>query len=268
MFPDRLEVRNPGGLFGPVAVEDLTTAATSSARNGALYKILESVSLPHGGGTVCENRGSGIQAMIASLRSAGMSLPIFTDEIASFRVVFPNATLLDDDTVKWLAGLGQVGLTDSQILALARMRRGETLKNATYRAQTGVDSRVATAELRDLVDRRLVAVDGTRGAATYCLTNGEHSRPNRARQMTLDDETADSTELSSTTTEPALPRLAVATWHALSDGPKTRQELQDALDLAPHQVLYRLRLLRKAGLVGIDGPSRSPDARWHRRAQH
>ncbi|MFL6052501.1 MAG: ATP-binding protein, partial [Actinoallomurus sp.] len=109
MYPDRLIIRNPGGLFGPVTVDALGEEGVSSARNATLIKLLEDVPLPGETRTVCENRGSGIRAMLDSLRAAGMSPPQFTDKISSFLVTFPNHTLLSGETINWIHGLGQQG---------------------------------------------------------------------------------------------------------------------------------------------------------------
>jgi hypothetical protein len=66
--------------------------------------------------------------------------------------------------------LGEHGLTDSQCVALASFARDEVLDNRAYRTATGVDSRVATAELQDLVARELVTQTGTRRWARYRLS--------------------------------------------------------------------------------------------------
>lgn len=260
MFPDRLEIRNPGGLHGPVSAEDLLSNSTSSARNAALYKILEYVPLPDGRGAVCENRGSGIKAMVAALRAAGMSLPQFQDDIASFRVTFPNAALLDDATVAWLASLGQSGLTDSQVLALAGMRHGQVMRNAAYRQETGVDSRVATAELRDLVARGIVVGEGQRGSTTYQL-----SAPT---QLSATDTTDESTKPAAPATHdrPTVPTIAQDVWDALESGPKSRRELEEQLGMKGHSVGYRLRILRRLELVTLIGEATSPNGRWVRNA--
>lgn len=105
MYPDRLVVRNPGGLYGPVSVEDLGLTGTSSSRNRALLKILADTAAERGQ-TVCENVGSGIFTMRRALADAGMEPPDFRDNIATFEVVLPNHTLLDHDTLDWLATLG------------------------------------------------------------------------------------------------------------------------------------------------------------------
>lgn len=170
MYPDRLAIRSPGGLFGPVTVDNLADEGISSTRNATLMRILEDVALPGETRTVCENRGSGIRAMVSALRAAGMSPPQFEDRVASFAVTFPNHTLLDEETVRWIKSLGEKGLTDSQCIALAMLRDGQILDNRSYRSAGGVDSRVATAELRDLVARELVLQTGTHRWARYELS--------------------------------------------------------------------------------------------------
>jgi ATP-dependent DNA helicase RecG len=121
-----------------------------------------------------------------------MGLPDFADKVTSFVVTMPNHSLLDDQTLHWLSGLGREGLRDSQCIGLAMMRRGAVMDNTRYRAATGiVDSRVATFELQDLVARELVVQTGTRRGARYSLapyaaSEGEgqrRPRPNRRRQI-------------------------------------------------------------------------------------
>lgn len=88
LYPDRLTVRNAGGLFGPVASEDLGQQIMSVSRNATLHKILEDVPLPGTDRAVCENRGTGIRVMSAALCAAGMAAPQFTDRISTFCVTF------------------------------------------------------------------------------------------------------------------------------------------------------------------------------------
>ena len=170
MYPDRLVIKNPGGLFGPVTVDSLGEEGISSARNATLIKLLEDVPLPARPGPSARTAAPGIRSMLDSLLTAGMSPPRFEDRISSFTVTFPNHTLLSEDTVRWITALGEHGLTDSQCVALAILREEEVLDNRAYRTATGVDSRVATAELQDLVARELVTQTGTRRWAQYRLS--------------------------------------------------------------------------------------------------
>jgi ATP-dependent DNA helicase RecG len=92
LFTDRLTVHNPGGLYGPVTIESLGKDGISASRNLLLLQILEDT--PIGGrNVVCENRGSGVGAMLQALRSAGLPDAEFEDKIATFKVTIYNTPI-------------------------------------------------------------------------------------------------------------------------------------------------------------------------------
>ncbi len=88
LFPDRLTITNAGGLFGPVSVDRLGEAGISATRNLTLMKLLEDITTPDERRLVCENRGSGIGAMLTALRRADLPAPRFVDRISTFAVTF------------------------------------------------------------------------------------------------------------------------------------------------------------------------------------
>lgn len=231
MYPDRLRVMNPGGLFGAIDLEHLGEEGRSSARNASLLRILEDVVIPGDERTVCENRGSGIRAMLAALREVGMSPPVFLDRTTSFEVTFPNHALLDDGALEWLQELRREGLSDAQCIALALMRQGQFMDNATFRAASGIaDSRAATAELQDLVAREWVTQIGSRRGARYTLsdyaasvaTGRTRPRPNRRSQVLRALE---------------------------NNGELSKAEISDILDANPKTVEYWLRVLKGEHLI-------------------
>jgi ATP-dependent DNA helicase RecG len=239
MYPDRLLIRNPGGLYGPVGIEDLGLTGTSASRNRSLLKILADVPVERGQ-TVCENVGSGIFTMRRALADAGLESAEFHDNVSTFEVVLPNHTLLDQETLNWISERGAEGLSGPQMIALALARRGQPLTNRTFRMATGVsDSRDATKYMRDLVDRGLLAMDGNRGSATYRL-------PPSAIPEKLD-----------TPADPERNILAV-----LRDGPRTRREVEIATGLPKNTVIYHLRRLRDAGSVEMVGNERNKATVW------
>jgi len=93
MYPDRLEVISPGGLFGDFPPSSLLHEAVSSSRNAALAKLLEDVTYPGTNQTVCENRGTGLLAVSAIIRQEGMNQPELESRIAEFRVTLRNSEL-------------------------------------------------------------------------------------------------------------------------------------------------------------------------------
>lgn len=249
MYPDRLLIRNAGGLYGPVDVGALGTSSITSSRNRTLLKILEDT--PFGDGhMVCENRGTGIARMVVALTEAGMEPPKFTDDIAVFSVEFPNHTLLDEEAIAWLTGLGSGPFTRSQTTALVLMRNGVALTNSSYRSSTGMqDSRAASRELKDLVDRGHVEQFGTRGGTSYRL------RAQRAEQLTIEGP-ADEPK------PPALRENEALILSALGADALSRAEIEQRTGLPIHQVLHALNTLREKGLITTVGKPRSPNVRW------
>lgn len=103
LHPDRLLVRSPGGLFGPVVLEDLGSEGVSSSRNSFLASLLSDTYLPASDRLVAENRPSGIPAMIRELQRSGLARPIFRNFANRFEVEFSRSELLDPATRRWLA---------------------------------------------------------------------------------------------------------------------------------------------------------------------
>jgi ATP-dependent DNA helicase RecG len=90
MFPDHLAIHNPGGLYGPVTVDSLGREGISATRNNMLLRLLEDIAPSGELQAVCENRGSGVGAMLAALRQARLPDPVFENRVATFRVTFLN----------------------------------------------------------------------------------------------------------------------------------------------------------------------------------
>ncbi len=169
IFPDRLEVENPGGLFGPVMVERLGEPGLLATRNAHLMRLLEDLPVEDGR-VMCENRGTGITAMLESLRAAGMEPPRFDDRHTTFRLTFTNTSLLDDATLAWLNRFAAYDLNGAQRLALAYAHREGRLTHADYRRlNPSLDSTEVTRHLTDLVQRGLLNQHGTRRWTFYTL---------------------------------------------------------------------------------------------------
>ncbi len=80
MYEDRLELENPGGLYGRITIDDLGKAAADT-RNPYLAGALEIM-------IDTENRFSGIPTVMVELEKAGMPSPVFIDRRGNFKVVF------------------------------------------------------------------------------------------------------------------------------------------------------------------------------------
>jgi len=119
MFIDRLEIVNPGGLYGTVTKRTLGHTGLSSTRNQRLSALLEQVQLPSGG-LVAENRGTGFAVMQEALRKALMPPIEILDDLTSFTVIFRRRRIAADErhgtardrVLALLASRGSVSTTE------------------------------------------------------------------------------------------------------------------------------------------------------------
>jgi predicted HTH transcriptional regulator len=116
-----------------------------------------------------EDRGSGIDAMLNSLREAHLEPPRFHDTRTYFTVTFSNQSLLDPETIAWLNRYASLPLNPRQRTALAYLYRHKQITNPDYCRLNNVDSLVATKELHGLVDADVMIMHGTRRWAHYTL---------------------------------------------------------------------------------------------------
>ena len=87
MYDNRIEILNPGTLYGTNKLEKLGTASVMEARNPTIVRILEEK------GSVIENRHSGIPTMKREMKKYGLPEPEFYEERDSFKVVFRNNSI-------------------------------------------------------------------------------------------------------------------------------------------------------------------------------
>ncbi len=84
MYEDRIEILNPGALYGINKLEKLGTDTIMESRNPTIVRILEEK------GSVIENRHSGIPTMIREMKKLNLPEPEFYEERGSFKVIFRN----------------------------------------------------------------------------------------------------------------------------------------------------------------------------------
>ena len=84
IFYDRIEIENPGGLYGRMTLDQLGKVSADT-RNPFLANALEVME-------ITENRFSGIPTVIAAMREAGLPAPKFESERGIFRATLYNDT--------------------------------------------------------------------------------------------------------------------------------------------------------------------------------
>jgi ATP-dependent DNA helicase RecG len=151
LYPDRLEIHNPGGIWGGRRVAELFDG-NSRSRNARLASLLTDIPLPGTSDTVSENAGSGIPRMTGALGRAGLAAPRFDATLTGMTVVLERHGLLSPDIAEWLAEVGAAGLDADQQRVLALVHRDLDVEDQLLRALLGIDSHDAQDVLRSLVD--------------------------------------------------------------------------------------------------------------------
>jgi ATP-dependent DNA helicase RecG len=169
MYPDRLEVVSPGGLFGAFRPDVLGAETVTSSRNAVLGRLLEDIRLPGTNRMVCENRGTGLLAVSAALRDSGLEPTAIKDTLAEFRAVLHREPILDEAARTWLDALPLPGITAGQRLGLAYLHRQHTITNLVYRALTGAGARAASKDLETMASRGLIIRDNLGKTARWRL---------------------------------------------------------------------------------------------------
>lgn len=244
IFPDRIEVENPGGLFGPVTVDRLGEPGLTATRNETLMRILEDLPAEPGR-TLCENRGTGIITMLESLRRAGLQPPRFEDRRTTFKVIATNATLLDEPVLNWLNQLRTIQLSDEQRLVLAyAYKTGQVTHADVRRLHPSLDAPAATRMLGDLVGKGVLQQHGVRRWTVYTLTDSVKTQ----KIVSTKQET----------------NLRDTILHLLRENAElSAQELADRLRVKAVTVRYHLRRLREEGLIEPTTQKiKSPDVRY------
>ena len=151
LFVDRLEIINPGGLFGTATMRALGTPGASSSRNASLSVMLEDIRRP-GGGMVADNRGTGIAVMQSEVARAMMPPVEFRDDLASFTAVFRRRRVMPDE--RYGTALERV---------LASLESKETVSTSELMAETQLSrTAVQNAVNRLIVDGRVEATEPPR----------------------------------------------------------------------------------------------------------
>jgi len=225
LFADRLEVQNPGGLFGNVTIE--TLEEEQSTRNRVLMRLMEDLHL-------VENRGSGIRTMLSAMRNANLEPPRFQDKRSSFWVTFHNHTLMNPEAVEWLNQFADRPLNDHQRLSLVYLRHHEQMTNSDYQRLNHVDSVIANRELHSLVQLDLIQQHSTRRWAYYTL-----DVPAEVKIIKL-PQTDEEKILAYVQKRRSIKRA----------------ECQQLLGITGIQARYLLQKMQKRGLLRLDGRGR------------
>lgn len=148
LYADRLEILNPGGLFGTVTVDSLGKPGLSSARNQFLSKLLE-VTPYEDGGFVAENRGSGYQEILSQLEQEMLPPPRPVDRLDSFSLTFERRQMTP-------AERGAAAGTSSRARILDYLHTHKTASSRELAGAAGIGVGGTRATLNSLVKSKVI----------------------------------------------------------------------------------------------------------------
>lgn len=185
VFDDRLEVESPGGLAGPVTLENLGQKRYS--RNPLLARLMYELRL-------VEEMGTGIRRMRRALAEIGSPPPRFESDFSSFTAILPSRSgpettaeevrptpvirnapeapmvffeVSQADRAEYLSLL-QGGLNERQARGLFYARERGRLTNRDYRlVNPDITDETARLDLLALVDKGYLLRIGDKKGASY-----------------------------------------------------------------------------------------------------
>ena len=246
LFPDRLTVTSPGGLFGNVRLETLGQSGTSSSRNARLAALLQEAGDPLTGRPVAENRGSGISMMISQVwRDTGL-VPLFAASLDEFRVTIPRTSLVTEEIRVWARRLshGQ-DLSEAQFAILALARAGHSV-SVTLLHRMGLSPSDARRQLNQLQELGFLQPRRARADGSYRLAPGLAA-----------------TSVGDVSEAPPGNGLTKRILEILSrTDSASREELQEATGSSRSSVINALETLISSGSVKATASSHSPNRRY------
>lgn len=160
IYPDRIEVRNPGGLWGGKTVDTLADGE-SRCRNAKLMSLMGAVPLQHGEGYIAESQGSGISAMIREMETRSLGRPTFIAKPDSFKVILARHGVEIEQNKAWLkTRVGRDLSRREETLLMLIREDGKAHTVSELRGELGWDSDEIRALCRELVEEGLLIDEG------------------------------------------------------------------------------------------------------------
>lgn len=147
LFPDRLVIRNPGGLFGPLTTDQLGKGGATISRNQYLSRILEDVSFTDLDGTtghVVENRGTGYPTIFGELERALMVAPLMKSSLAEFSITFFHRRMTEAEGTSY-------SRTNTRDAVLAHFVSHESASTAEVARAAGISTKTALSYIKGLM---------------------------------------------------------------------------------------------------------------------
>ena len=164
MFDDRLEVRSPGDLPGPVTLERLLRRERMHfSRNPLLVRVLTDLGY-------MRDLGEGIPRMFEVMEQSYLHPPEFSQDGFMFQVTLRNTPVYDLQTQRWLEQFADYPLNERQrrIMAYAH-QHGDAFTSRDYQKVSEVDRDLAYHEIQEMIRLGIVGRRSGQYSRTYLI---------------------------------------------------------------------------------------------------
>ena len=160
LYPDRLEISNPGGLFGILTVEKLGTSGATASRNQFLARILEDVPYTDydgRAGRVVENRGSGYPTINRELEQALMPEPVVRSSLDGFELMLRHRRMTSHENAAY-----SKSNVEEAIIAFLSERESASAKEIANASGMGI--KTVREYISQLLEHEVIDAIGTRNS--------------------------------------------------------------------------------------------------------
>ncbi|GAA4479854.1 ATP-binding protein [Microbacterium panaciterrae] len=149
VFSDRIEITNPGGLWGGKTLENLDDG-TSRCRNLTLMPLMQQIAVRGAGRFTVEGQGGGVRMMNSEMEAHALQRPHYVATPDQVRVTLWRHGAEIPEHREWLRGLVDRDLDAREDTALLLARREGEVSVAGLRDALRIDSDEARETLRAL----------------------------------------------------------------------------------------------------------------------
>ncbi len=237
IYPDRVEITNPGGLWGGKTLDNIADG-TSLCRNAALMRLMSAVELPGGTGRPAEGGGGGVPFMIRLMQSRTLTVPDFKADIDSFRVRLGRSGTEIVANLEWISRVTKRELTQHEQSLLLTMKK------------------MGTSTVQELHRNLMIDSDEIREAAFQFEREGIVSRVHADTYRMLADDTGN---------HPAPEVEDVLLSILQTDKALSIQEIAEMLGKTVSSTRYHVKKLVEAGLAVPTASSTSRSRKYLRK---
>ena len=156
IFDDRIEILNPGELYGNNKLENLGTDQKMEVRNNVIIRLLEETT------DVVENRHTGIATMISEMKKSDLPEPEFEALRGNFKVTFRKTKEdYDEQSIKHINKLKRnrvaIEIIEKRRLTLLQLiKRKPDIKQTEIMKKLNVGRTTVTTDIKKLKEENKI----------------------------------------------------------------------------------------------------------------